>query len=293
MVNKFIDEVKRVIESSLPASSAMGARVIQVIIDQSSNARDVAEIIEHDPSLTINILKIANSAYYGSSTTIYSIKRAVVVLGFDTIKELISTVSFVSCFKKDKNSFGDDITGLWYHSVGTAKACQFISKKTFVERPDLAYIAGLLHDIGKIMLALYFPEHFKNVIELAAEKKTRIILAEHKILNTNHTMIGNLLCDLWALPENISTAILHHHDPTGCEKDSQKLARIIELGDYMCRKAQIGFPGDEKTIQPSHATMDLLGSRPDLIENNFKWILDKLNESKYEIEEFFRELESN
>ena len=292
MVIKFIDEVKDVIESSLPASSASISKVIQTIYDHSSNARDVAETIEHDPILTANILKIANSSYYGCSSTISSLQRAVVILGYDTIKELISSVGFISNFTSDENNNGNIITGLWYHSVGTAKACKFIAQKMYVARPDIAYVIGLLHDIGKIIITFYFPERYSNVLKLAAEKNTRIILAERKLLKTDHTVIGQLLCDCWSLPEDISIPILNHHDPGCGKKDSQKMARLVELGDYMSRKALIGFPGDEKTIQPSLATLALLGSKQDIIEENFEAIFEKLKASISEIENFFHELES-
>ena len=292
MVYRFIDEVKKVIETSLPSSSIGISKVIESTYDKSSNARDVAKALENEPTLTANILKVVNSAYYGTSSTVSSIQRAVVILGFGTLKEMVSSISFASCFSNTEARNGNDPTGLWYHSVGTAKACQFVAEKTSGVNPDIAYLAGLLHDIGKIILTLYFPDQFKEVVNLAEEKNARFILAERKLLNTDHTIIGSMLCEMWSLPVNLKLAIEHHHDPRECKKENQKLARIVGLGDYFCREAEIGFPGDEKTVQPSPVSMALLGLKPENRKDNTEDILSKLDESKSEIENFFRELES-
>ena len=294
MKTDFLDEVKCVIESSLPSSATTVAKVVQTVMEPSSSARDVAKIIEQDPNFAADILRIANSAYYGCSTSISSLQRAVVILGYDTIKKLTSTIGLMSCFTSSGNTDDHKIIGLWYHSIGTAQACQLITMEMSFGPPDIAYTAGLLHDIGKIILALFFPEHFHYVLSLVEEKNTRFILAEHSRIKTDHTKIGKLLCDAWALPEILGLSILSHHDPTGVHNDDKvvRLAQIVELGDFMCRKAQIGFPGDEKTIEPSISSLSLLGVNPEKREENFNAISEKLEKSKPEIDNYFREFKS-
>ena len=289
--SKFLDEVKRVLESKLPTSTSITREIIRVMHDNSSSAMNVAEVIEHDPAMTANVLKIANSAYYGSSTNITSIKFAVTILGHNALMELISTICVVRCFIDCEKNGKNDLKDIWYHSIGTAKACQFISVRMSIEQPEIAYLVGLLHDVGKILIILYFPDNYREVVQLAAEKKTRFLLAERKILKTDHTIIGNFLCELWALPKDLNMAITYHHCPMGSQGYSQKLARIVELGDYMCRTAQIGFSGYERIEQPSPATMALLGIKPETVKNNFEAILEKLEVSKSEIDNFFQQLE--
>ena len=168
-----------------------------------------------------------------------------------------------------------------------------ISEKIHFGYPGIVYIAGLLHDIGKIIIWVYYAEHYYKNIEHASERKSRIILAERKVLNTDHSLIGKFLCDQWKLPENISIAIAYHHNPKEIDKEHQKLARIIELGDYMCRKAQIGYPGDDLTPMPSRATLALLGRNKDDIKDNCDIISERLIDQKPEIEEIMSSINSS
>ena len=163
---EFIDEVKNTLESNLPTSSSIIGEVLRTIQDQSSGANELTDIIEHDPSLSAEIIKISNSAFYSSVSSIDSIKRALIVLGFDTIKEIVTTVATLKYFFSSEGSIAIDRSGLWLHSVGTAKAAQLISKKLNHEKSGVTYTVGLLHDIGKILLALYFPKKYIQVIQL-------------------------------------------------------------------------------------------------------------------------------
>ena len=292
MGNYFLEEVIDTVETHMPASSAVLAKVINVMYDLSSNAEDVADIIEHDPSLTANILKVANSAYYGSYSKISSLKRAVVTLGFETLKEIVFTIGSVNCFQTVGDENSDGLSGLWLHSIGTAKACQVISQRMNIGRPDISYLVGLLHDIGKILLLIHFPEKFQSIINLTQEKNTRFILAEQELLNTDHTEIGGLLCEIWSLPEDIGIAIQCHHNYPDENKSGRDLAKIVNLGDFLCRTVEIGYPGDSITIRPTEETRALLGLNEEEIEKNYHALLEELSAGKTEIEKFVQELES-
>ena len=284
---EFIENVKRSVSTSLPTASSIVGEVIKTIYDTSTNASDLASVIERDPPLTAKILKVANSAYFGATTEINSLTRAIVVLGFDTIKELATTMTVVQGLFSPGLDYGINRVGLWQHSVGTAKAAQLISTQTNIERPEIAYTVGLLHDIGKILLALSFPDHYREVIKLAQLKQCRIILAEQKLLNTDHCMIGKIICDMWGLPENIGSAILFHHDLTQSPKSSLKIAQLIHLGDVFCRRAQIGDPGDEVIPDPSKAALALLGNKPDKIKENYAKFYEDFIVIKDDIDVFF------
>jgi len=283
--------VESVLGSSLPAASGIVAEVMKTIYNKSSSVNDLANIIEQDPSLSAKVLKIANSAYYSLPTKIISIRRAIVVLGFKTIEELLTTIIVLNYFFDPQYSSIVDCPGLWMHSVGTAKAAQLISRQICGEQPDVIYTFGLLHDIGKIILALYFPEQYFRVVNLAAEKRCSVILAERKLLNTDHTIIGNILCDFWQLPEEIRSVILFHHDVMESPSWCQMQVRIIALADYVCRRAKLGNPGDNLIHKPSQATLSMLGHSPAKIRDNLEVISQKFLQIGPDIQEFFSKLD--
>jgi len=283
MSDAFIDELKNNISLIIPTSSGIVEKIFQAINNEKSHASDVVKILDHDPPLTAKILQVANSAFYGSYTAIDSIQRAIVILGFNSVVEIIKKTTITHHFLGAQGYSN----GLWLHSVGTAKAAQLISKRLNNDRADVTYTTGLLHDIGRIQLALFFPEKYDKVVQLASEKKCRIILAEQKVLKIDHCTIGKILCAEWKLPEDISDGIVFHHDPIEAPKGSQIQTRIVSLADYMCRKAEIGNPGDEIIPEPSSATLAILGSKSKEIEKIFDEIFQELLESKDDIEVFF------
>jgi len=287
MSHDFIDEVKRNLTSCLPTASSIVGEVIKTLYDHSSSAQDLSRILERDPSLTMKILKAANSAYYGSSTDITSLQRAVVALGFDTVKQIVTNMTVMHNFFQADNDSEIDRSGLWLHSVGTAKAAQLLSKNLGIGRQDVAYTTGLIHDIGKILLALSFPLEYTAVVRMAREKKCRIILAERKILNTDHCMIGKILADIWYLPEELSTAILYHHDPMAISKGNQALAVLANIGDQMSRKARIGNPGDGLVPKLSPAILATLGNSSAKTQQKYNDIYLKFIAERDEITGFF------
>jgi putative nucleotidyltransferase with HDIG domain len=290
MPPRFIIELQELLQSSLPTDSNIVGNVVRIIYNQKSSANDLAEVILRDPPLTAKILKAANSAFYGSAISIRTLRRAVVTLGFETIKELVTAVTMSQFFFGSKQSGELDRLGLWVHSIGTAKAAQLICTRMGIGRPDVVYTVGLLHDIGKIVLALLFPEHYQKVINLAKETNCRISLAEQKILNTNHCMVGKVLCEIWSLPEDISNAVFFHNNPLDRSGQDSSLVNIIYLADIIARTARIGNPGDNVVPEPSRNSLKILGPTHDKISENFNTIVKDLLELKPEIDGFFSNL---
>ncbi|MFC1552545.1 HDOD domain-containing protein, partial [Candidatus Latescibacterota bacterium] len=148
-----------------------------------------------------------------------SLSRAIVALGFSTIQDIAISASVITYFHNSKGSMGIDLPGLWIHSLGTAKAAQLIAQKINFGNLEIVFITGLLHDIGKIIIWVNFPEYYFQINELTTHDKVRSLLAERKVLNADHSMVGQLLCNQWNLPPSISTAIANHHDPSEVDKN--------------------------------------------------------------------------
>jgi HD-like signal output (HDOD) protein len=286
----FIEDLKRSVSGGIPTSSYIVGEVIKTIYDESSSAADLAEIIERDPPLTAKILKVANSAYYGATKRITSLQRAVVILGFGTIKELVTTIAIVHSFFHQDSTSGIDRAGLWLHSVGTAKASQLIAARTGTPRADIGYTIGLLHDIGKIVLALSFPDLYSNVLDYSIKKDIKIIEAERKVLNIDHCMIGSILCSIWDLPDELSNPILYHHNPGAVDESGCNLCKIVHIGDQMCRKAGIGNPGDHFKPDPDREALSVFGESNQEKVLKYQAIYREFIDTKEDIEAFFKGL---
>lgn len=286
----FIAELDQKISESIPTASSILGEVTKTIYDPRSSAQDLADIIERDPPITAKTIRVANSAYYGTTSRVNSLKRAIVTLGFDTVKEIVTSIAMVHYFFDPKHKSEVNRVGMWLHSVGTAYAARMIANKTKRERPDVAYTVGLLHDIGKIVMVIAFPEMYTQAVRYAHENKLYVFSAERKLMNIDHSMVGNLICGKWNLPEAITDAITYHH-----RKDAQtehsELVKIVRLADILARKADIGDPGDWIVPEPNITDMDILGASIRDRMKNFNDLLSNLCGKKNEIGGFFSNME--
>ena len=283
----FIKEIQDNISINIPFSSEISRQVLKKIQDRSSNVNELVEIIRYDPPLTARILRKVNKTYNRALSKICSLERAVVALGFETLREIVSTMPVSNYFTMAEKHNDMDIIGLWLHSVGTAKASLIIAEKVGYEQLDVVYTVALLHDFGKFVLISSIPRNYSNVINYSKINNCQIIHSEHTFLNLDHTMIGKILCDIWELPEKIKEVMLYYHDPGEINGDTRKLAQIINLGNHMCRKAEIGNPGDDQIPELSEDTLELLGEEPDEINENYNLLFEKISNKKLHIEYFF------
>ena len=290
MARKFIDEVRDAIGTSLPTTSGIVNVALEAMYSSSSSAIDLARIIEHDPPLSAKMITVANSAFYSSYSKITTVQRAIVILGFNTVREILSTLPVLHYFFSTANTDTIDRPGLWYHSVGAGRAAQIIAEIINSDHKTHAYSIGLLHDIGRIFLALSFPKHYRGVVAMAADKQCRITLAEQKLLKIDHTAIGDMLCEAWNMPEEIRSAVYYHHDLRGTSIQSHFEPRLCHLADHLSRKAAIGNPGDSLVPEPSRAAMHILGKTAERIQKNYDLAFERLKKQRLPISQFYERL---
>ena len=214
--------------STLPAGAQS---ILDLVNSPKSNAADLEKVINTDQVLTSRILKTANSAYYGFQKEVATLKLAVVILGFDTIKGLALSCSIIENIKLDDGLKQFDLRSFWEHSISTAVIAQAISKSLGHNVSGEAFVAGLLHDIGMLILAEEFPDLLVSVIEEIKENNTELRLAEIKHLGCTHHEIGFWLMTKWNFPESLKNVILHHHEFLTMEKF--QLAKTIEVADKL------------------------------------------------------------
>ncbi len=277
MINISIRDLRRRVEGiiGLPTIPSTLRQISRVIGDPSISLKEIGEFISNDPALTSKVLKIVNSAAYGFPGRISSVSHATVLLGLNVIKGLLIGVSV---FELMQNT----MCGLWEHSLGCAVASRLIAKKKGLEGYEDVYVAGLLHDIGKLVLILEFPKEYEQAMEEAEIKGITIFEAEEEHFVTNHAVIGSWLAEKWLFPYNMIEVIRYHHKPYLSKSASIETA-IVHLSDILLRAEGLGFAGDPFVPVVSPVAFEALHlSKMDLRE-----ILEEMRDSMEIKEELF------
>jgi HD-like signal output (HDOD) protein len=217
--------------SSLPQ---VLAEVIRVSDDEDSSASDIADVILKDPPLSARILRVVNSSFYGQTRAISTINQAVVTLGIRAVKALALSTSLYRLFDSDKPTV--DRIRFWRHSLEVAIACREIAKACSYQPEEEAFVAGLMHDIGILILESAFEDQFKRIWKLV-ESGESIVKQEKSTWGTNHALVAKFLLDQWKLPEFIGGAIATHHNNHGDYENTpqNRLGRIINLGNRISK----------------------------------------------------------
>lgn len=244
-MEKIINKVKASIEK-MPTLSPVVHKIIEVANDRSSSAQDLTDVIQLDPVLTAKVIKMVNSAYFGLPQQIKSLKQAVVMLGINTVKNVALSSSFLGNVKLDKSAVlkGEDF---WLHSLGVAVASKMIAKKLGVEKEGLEefFIAGLIHDIGKVLINNFFKKEMAEIEELSAQKKYTITKIEKHILKLTHEEIGIAIGKKWKFENPLLFAAGKHHQPA-LQGSAAVFSMVVCIADTYVKMMEIGFSGNHK-----------------------------------------------
>lgn len=210
MENKAIwDTLEKI--KDLPTLPSVYFKVDKLLKDKQASIENVARIIEIDPAMSTSILRLVNSAFYGLRGKSSSISHAVMILGFNTVKNAIVSVAILDTMSVKDRIRNFDINDFWRHSVSTAVLGRQLAEKSRLVPPEDAFIAGLLHDIGKIIMVKYFKEELEKIFKRMQETKCSFSDAEAEVSSMDHVVIGAYLARKWQLPEQIIEAIAGHH----------------------------------------------------------------------------------
>lgn len=222
----------------LPSLPSLAVRVIEVLEDPNTSATELAKIISADQGITLRILRMANSAYYGFTRQIGTVNLAIVVLGFDAVKSLALSLSIKDTIKK----WGDDLTfnfkEYWIHSLYTAVGARTLAKSVGYKVPGEAFVAGLIHDMGKLIIAKYFRDKYDQINQILEDEDQPGYVIEEKVLGVDHGLIGGLLSEKWQLPDSITDSVIHHHSPSHTSIDAH-LTSIINLANSLTVYTQL------------------------------------------------------
>lgn len=197
----------------MPAFPKSVQRILELSRDINCPPKELVSVIEKDPVMTMKLLHLINSAYYSFPKQITSVNQSVVYIGLNTIKNMALSFAVIGVLPKT-NSAGFDLQRYLMHSLTTASLARLLCQKFCQDGTDPAdcYLAGLLHDFGKIVFAESMPEEFKKALEYSVAHTVPLHIAEQNIIGIDHSVVGSKLVEKWQFPKNLSEVILHHHD---------------------------------------------------------------------------------
>lgn len=253
---------------SLPTFPTVCSELQQALTNCDANSREIEAIIKKDPSITTMVLRMVNSAYYALPRSIDNLNHAIKLLG----KERICDAAFMSGFEK---VLPETLTGycisresFFNHSIAVAVLSEeFASNIDRIDNKSVSFFtAGLLHDIGKLVISTYLDEHIDETINEINKQNKDFIAAETSILGANHTEAGALIAHKWNLPDSIITAIKYHHHPSSCAGILQDLAYIVHLADGLAHSAGYGTDIGELDRQIDENCIEILKIDQDILE---------------------------
>lgn len=228
---------------SLPSLSSINKALQGLLFAEQRFSAQISEIIRRDPSLTSRLLRLVNSVYYGLTTPVNSIEEAVFYLGIRQIRQLTTVTPIIEDFQKLSGKCNFPWREFWQHCIGTAILTREIYGSVESPGDESDYVAGLVHDVGKIVMAYSCPDHFAEIQRQAEPGESELIELENHILGIDHAELGALYLERHHLPELMVKAARFHHQPEKAE-DLAPIIASVQIADLLMRNANIGCSGN-------------------------------------------------
>lgn len=257
----------------LPSLPHIVVRVMELTEDPDSTAFDINEVINQDQNMTAQVLRMANSVYYGYSRRIATVTDAIVLIGFNAVRSIVLAASVSKILKKELSGYVMGEGELWRHSQGAAVFARLLAKKAKFRSVELAYTATLLHDIGKLVLNSYLSDSYQEVLKVVNEEKLPFNEVEDNLFGFNHATVGGKVAEKWNLPNDLVEAIAYHHHPEKAEMNPQ-LTAIVHISDAVALQMGMGMGIDGLMYPFSRDAIDLLQVSENDIESMMAEVVD-------------------
>ena len=270
-------DLKRQIYSlrDLPTLPVVARKILMAADEEDNSFRSLAEMVSRDQALTAKVLGLANSAYYGHRARVRTLNHAIAIIGTAMLKQLSLGVFVIQSWASKGNP---ERTRFWQHSIAAAHAASLIAEESGRIPPEEAFCAGLLHDIGALVLDMWFPEAYGEV-RLAIDDDTPLDEVERRVLEVNHARAGGWLAERWQLPPALIAGIAGHHSGRGNTQEENNLIYVIRIADAAATHIDMGL-GGEPADGP--AEIEALG----LSEAHYARLVEKLEDQRGHIEAF-------
>ncbi|MBN2446495.1 MAG: HDOD domain-containing protein [Phycisphaerae bacterium] len=259
-----IDEIVEQVHT-LPRLQDTALRLIEVVRDPSSSIEQIVATIQYDQVVTAQILRLCNSAYFGMARQVSSIGDAVRFLGTSKLLQLAMAAHTQTLLGRAQTGYGLPPNALWLHSVGVAIGAPMFAHRFGVEHEGLIFTAGLLHDVGKIVLNEYVASEYAEIARIVSTTHSSFLEAEQQVLGLTHPEVGSRIAEEWNLPTEIVDAIRYHHEADS-KQPASDLIDAVALADSVCRLAGVGCGYDGMLYRADVAVME----RHQLVESDLE-----------------------
>ncbi len=267
---------------TLPPLPTTALRLMAVINDPRSSMEDIVEVVRYDQSLTTQVLRLCNSAFFGLSRQVSSLSEAMFRLGTLKVLQLVMSVHTNVLLMKEQRGYSLEPGALWRHSVGVALASTVLGERCKIQNISLLFTAGLLHDIGKVILNEYVAQECHEIVRLVHEQQQSFIDAETQVLGHSHDQIGGMVAERWQLPDSIVRCIRYHHTPLLLNPPDPQVD-VVFVADCVCLMLGIGVGVDELCYRCDHEVMQRLG----LHERDLEFVGSQMLDELAKIEQIF------
>ncbi len=256
------DRLRKATESvfTLPTLPTVFDGVLRMLENPGTSTRKLSQALSRDQVLTARLLKTANSAYYGFPQKVSTTSLALVVLGWDATRDVVLATSVMEIFQKARRDGRFDIVRFWDHSLAVAFAARELARKLHWESPGEVFTAGLLHDIGKVVLHEHHPDLFQEVQRRVLLEPGLSMEIEIEVLGATHPQVGGWLCRHWNLPPNLCDSVEFHHVPQSCPPENQALAALVALADHFVHQTESVEPKIDGSVEVDQMTLSILSS---------------------------------
>lgn len=248
----------------MPSLSTTATKVLQVCSTPAPAPNDLNRVISLDPVLAGKVLKLINSAYYARRNKITSLTRAIIMLGINTIKNLVLSTAIVKCVTNSAVSRTMDMNTFWSHSIQVGVTARLISKKMGISAQDQEtfFLAGLMHDLGKIPMSSQFSGVYDRILEIHHTESQEICLVEQQLLGPTHCDVGQMIVEKWDLGDEMAAALTRHHHVRLHMETSGQMGGIIEMADIYAHLTDPAQPAQApESLLPPPPELDLLNRK--------------------------------
>jgi len=271
-------QVKKIasVVNSFPGMPGTAVKLLAMIDDPAMRVSQIEKILRQDPGLTANVLRLANSAYFGIPSKVGSIRQAVILLGLKRLIQMVIAACVSAIMDKPVPGYDLPPGELWRHSIAVSVAAEGLVKELKVDAAEEIFTAALLHDVGKLVLGEFVKDDFEQ-IETAVSQGITFETAETIVLGTNHADTGAQILTNWSLPVEIVNAVRWHHAPESADRTSSMID-IVHVANFTSMLIGVGIGRDGLQHQPSVEVTERLGLEPYHLEKvasqTMQWVTE-------------------